>query len=81
MQSPPDTLTLLSLHYTDEGGIDRKTVYDLTYNSVQPTPVTTCENTHVKHIGIGICCVSITSIPRVSFDKSEILVCLFFAFS
>ena len=35
MQWLSDTLTLLlSKHYTDEGGIDCKTFYDLTNNSV-----------------------------------------------
>jgi len=27
---------------------------------MQPTPVTTCKNTHIKHTGIGMCCVCIT---------------------
>jgi len=45
---------------------------------MQPTPVTTCKNTHIKHTGIGICCVCIT---WGNFRLSEILMRLFFAFS
>jgi len=44
---------------------------------MQPTLVT-CENTHIKHTGIGMCCVCIT---RGTFQTSEILVRLFFNFA
>jgi len=45
---------------------------------MQPTSVTTCKNTHIKHTGIGMYCVCIT---WGNFRLIEILVCLFFAFS
>jgi len=41
---------------------------------MQATPVTTCKNTQIKYIGIGMCCVCIT---WGNFGLSEIMVFIF----
>ena len=81
MQSLSDTLivclSLLSQHYIET---DCKTFMiwlTTVLYCMQPTPVTTCEHTHIKHTGIGMCCVCII---WGYFQLNEILMCLIFAF-